>query len=157
MEEKKKRKTAYGVIALIIILMFIWGQSCVGTEKSSGESRFVTERIIKPVIKAIAGEEIAESVTDHFVRKLAHVTEYTALGLILGILLKKNAYRFRLCLLLGLAIAFLDETLQVFSGRGAMLTDVWIDLIGVALGGLISLLFKRKEDGGRDVCAGQKQ
>ena len=36
--------------------------------------------------------------------------------------------------LLGLLAAFLDETLQIFSGRGSMVADVWLDFAGVVFG-----------------------
>ena len=36
--------------------------------------------------------------------------------------------------LLGLLAAFLDETLQLFSGRGSMVADVWLDFAGVVCG-----------------------
>ena len=36
--------------------------------------------------------------------------------------------------LLGLLAAFLDETLQLFSGRGSMVADVWLDFAGVVFG-----------------------
>lgn len=36
--------------------------------------------------------------------------------------------------LLGLFAAFLDETLQLFSGRGSMVADVWLDFAGVVCG-----------------------
>ena len=47
-----------------------------------------------------------------------------------------------------LIVAFLDETIQIFSGRGPMVSDIWIDLAGGVFGSLIidSLLclLKRK-------------
>ena len=36
--------------------------------------------------------------------------------------------------LLGLLAAFLDETLQIFSGRGSMVADVWLDFAGGVFG-----------------------
>ena len=47
----------------------------------------------------------------------------------------------------GLVAAFLDETIQIFSGRGSDIRDVWIDLIGIALGMVIgcgSLWLRRR-------------
>ena len=43
----------------------------------------------------------------------------------------------------GFAAAFLDESIQLFSDRGAEIRDVWIDLIGVASGVLIGFLIWR--------------
>ena len=36
--------------------------------------------------------------------------------------------------------AFLDETIQIFSGRGPDIKDVWLDTFGSAAGILITLL-----------------
>lgn len=140
----KDVKHAGKVIALLLVLLFIWGQSCVKPSASTGESSFVTDRIVRPFVRAIAGERAAEKVTEPLVRKAAHVAEYTALGLLISLLIRNRRTGLWLTPLLGLAAAFMDETLQVFSGRGAMITDIWIDLIGIALGGLLALLFGKK-------------
>lgn len=140
--EKKKDAVLY--VILILILGFIWGQSCAKAEASTEESRFFTEKIVRPVIRAIAGESVAEKVSDTLVRKIAHVVEYTVLGVMLGFLTRKRNPGFWLVLLLGLATAFLDETIQIFTGRGSMIADIWIDLIGVTLGGLIVLPIRKK-------------
>ena len=41
---------------------------------------------------------------------------------------------------------FLDETLQIFTGRGTLVSDIWIDLIGVVIGiGLGKAILERKK------------
>ena len=85
----KNKKTISRIAVLILLLLalvFIWGQSCAGAVASTGESRFVTERIVRPLVRNIAGENAAKKVTDPLVRKIAHVAEYTVLGVILGVL-----------------------------------------------------------------------
>lgn len=141
--ETKKRSQTVLFIAMLLILSFIWGQSCASTAASAGESRFVTDSIIRPIIRAVLGEKAAQKITENLIRKVAHVAEYTVLGLVFGLLLRERQPRFWPGLLLGLAAAFLDETLQIFTGRGSMITDIWIDLIGIAVGGLIALLFRK--------------
>lgn len=51
----------------------------------------------------------------------------------------------------GFTLAFLDESLQVITGRGALVTDIWIDLIGVVLGmgigQVISMIFSKISGG----------
>ena len=37
-------------------------------------------------------------------------------------------------------VAFLDKSIQILSGRGAMIQDVWVDLIGVCIGLAVSRL-----------------
>ena len=44
--------------------------------------------------------------------------------------------------LLALLVSFLDETIQIFSGRGPAVKDMWIDLSGAVLGLLLALLLR---------------
>lgn len=75
-------------------------------------------------------------------RKLAHLVEYALLGLLAGLALSQTAWRPRHALGLlvaGLMAAFLDESIQLLSGRGPAIVDVWIDTAGVAIGLFIAL------------------
>ena len=144
MSSKAKKTTVLYIVLLLLVLCFIWGQSCIGAQGSTRESTFVTEQIIQPAVDALAGGTAAGVFTEKLVRKLAHVAEYTVLGFVLGLLLRNKRPRFWPALLLGLAAAFLDETVQLFTGRNGLITDVWIDLIGVAVGAAVSLLFRSK-------------
>ena len=65
------------------------------------------------------------------VRKLAHVFEYTVIGALLGALLQRKPLP---TFGIGMAVAVADETIQLLSGRGSTIADVWIDLCGVAIG-----------------------
>lgn len=70
-----------------------------------------------------------------YVRKIAHFTEYGVLGLEAVYFLRAWHARVPLSLrrtapLWGLAVGFLDETLQCFSSRGPSITDVWLDGAG---------------------------
>jgi VanZ family protein len=58
--------------------------------------------------------------------------------------------------ILSLLTAFIDETLQIFSGRGPMVQDIWLDLAGSLFGaGIIRLILliidnkKRKKETGQ--------
>ncbi len=78
-------------------------------------------------------------------RKLAHLLEYCLIGLFAGAALIQLDWRLsdaaRLWAL-GLPAAFLDETIQIFSGRGPAILDVWIDVAGVLIGSsLVMLVF----------------
>ncbi len=76
-------------------------------------------------------------------RKLAHLAEYTLIGLFAGAALVQLDWRFldaaRLWAL-GLPAAFADESIQMFSGRGPAILDVWIDMAGVVIGSCLALL-----------------
>jgi len=142
---RKKKKTVLRVY-LLLVVSFIWGQSLLPGNQSSKESGFILEKIVHPIEKALTGKE---TITEYQVRKAAHVLEFAALG-------------FGLCLYFiclweqkipgskwlwalrgvgtGMLIAFLDETIQLFTGRGSQIRDVWIDTGGVFLGTLAALI-----------------
>jgi len=45
------------------------------------------------------------------------------------------------CLFAGLAVAIVDETIQIFSARGSQVSDVLLDFSGVVAGVVITLFF----------------
>lgn len=119
------------LIALTVaMLLFIWGQSLLPRELSAEESGWFTTHIINPLLGLFG-----LSVKGALVRKLAHVTEYTMLSILLTLLFRGNVKR---VLSLGFAAAFLDESIQILSKRGAMIQDVWIDLLGVLIGYILT-------------------
>ena len=77
-------------------------------------------------------------------RKLAHFGEFALLGLELaGLFFLNRGRSFKsVCLsaLCALAAASADETIQLFSGRAAMLKDVLLDFSGALTGILIAIL-----------------
>ena len=113
-----------------LTLCFIWGNSLLPASESSALSLWVTERL-----SFLSGSIVSGS-GNHLVRKITHGTEFLILGLELGFLLDRPWYY---SLLLGLAAAFVDETIQLFSpGRAGMIADMWIDLGGSFVGTVIS-------------------
>lgn len=67
------------------------------------------------------------------IRKIAHAVEFCVFAYMLSLYWNKPIRAFYA----GFTLAFLDESLQVITGRRALVTDIWIDLIGVGLGVLI--------------------
>ena len=138
-----KRKV---LLALIILtLCFIWGQSLVPGEASSQESGAVLERVA-PILEVIFGKG---NVTDHLVRKLAHVIEYAMLGIEFTLLFNGQDKWVRTVICHCFLTGFLDETIQLFNGRGSFVSDVWLDASGSALGMAIVLAviaLKRKKE-----------
>ena len=114
----------------VAMLLFIWGQSLLPQSLSAEESGWFTTHIINPLLGLFG-----LSVKGALVRKLAHVTEYTILSILLTVLFRGNVKR---VLPLGFAAAFLDESIQILSKRGAMIQDVWIDLLGVLIGYILT-------------------
>ena len=71
----KKQRIAL-LIAILLTLGFIWGNSLLSREQSSDESAWVL-RLVTPVLELFVGKG---RVTEHLVRKLAHFTEFALLG-----------------------------------------------------------------------------
>lgn len=127
----------FAVIALLLLL-FIWSQSALPVKKSAAESGWLRTKIVNPLLRLIG----LGPVSDHFVRKAAHITEFCLLSLFAALFLRRRALlAFPLCF----TAAFMDESIQLLSGRGAQVKDVWIDLIGVVLGAAIGWLLARKK------------
>ncbi len=141
---------------LIVVLAVIWGHSCMPPHISGEESLWVM-KFIRPVLAAVIGDD---NVTVFLVRKLGHFTEYLILGAVLFINLmlrpddpcidpkmgmkpehsKKKI--FGRAMLFAFPAAVIDETIQIFSGRGPAIADVWIDIAGAASGaGIACLLY----------------
>lgn len=149
-----KHKHIWIWIALGLAILWIWGQSLLPESASAEESGWVMTHLVNPVAEFLFGSKLSHNT----VRKLAHVAEFTALGLLLYPVARLIKPKFSLLIALGAGFltAFLDETLQIVSSRGPMIADVWIDLIGVALGTglcflgyLISDRRKKQSDRGR--------
>ena len=117
----------------LLVLVFIWGQSCLPVSLSREESRHVLS-FLNPLLELILGPG---RVTQHLVRKLAHFTEFFVLGCVLSALLPLRWQGRLLALGLGLLAALIDETIQIFSGRGDQISDVWLDFSGAAAGILL--------------------
>ncbi len=134
----KTRKILIGLI--ILTLCAIWIQSALGSDRSEAESMWLFDRVYS-ILRFLVGEDLA---TVHLLRKLAHFAEFFILGTECMALTKSYGRRgvcsFMTVLLLCNFAAFLDETIQVFSGRGPSVTDIWIDTSG-AFSGMIFLLF----------------
>jgi len=138
------------VLLPALTLVFIFVQSLLPPTLSGAESGRVAA-----LLAGIFGETTPRG---HFlityVRKIAHFTEYGVLGAEAVYLLRVFSTRLpvhirRTAPLAGLAVGFLDETLQCFSSRGPSIADVWLDGAGYAaffalFTGLVYLIDRRK-------------
>ena len=136
----KERGKKVLTVVILLTIGFIWGHSMMPGDLSGEESGFVY-RILSPVLKVLLPDAW---VTEHLVRKMAHFSEHGTLGfeLTLYAALYKDLKIRRIVNILycGLTAAFIDETIQILSGRGAAIADVWIDLAGFTTGFLITRL-----------------
>ena len=128
---------ALSLIFLLAILWFIWGNSLM----TGADSSNMSGRVVALLEKLFGPATNLEKVT-FYVRKLAHMSEFAALGFVLGwfwyLWQKPGKETFSLPLLCGLTTACIDETIQLFTpDRGSSLRDVWIDMAGFLLAFLL--------------------
>ncbi|MCR4780092.1 MAG: VanZ family protein [Ruminiclostridium sp.] len=134
------------IILISIVLIFIWGHSLMPVETSSTES----VEIMYPIQDGLDYLNIPVTLTEPIVRKFAHFTEHAAAGLLLGLFVyprlgysssrRDRAEAVAIPMLAGFFIGFIDETIQIFTGRGPLVQDVWIDFAGVFCGVGIAIL-----------------
>ena len=142
------------VLLMLATVAFIFIQSSMSPEKSAEQSDKVGE-IVEEIIPpdTTAGEFVKLNL-----RKIAHFVEFALLGLEISAYVCLFARRKNVILAsypLALFIAFFDETIQIFSGRGSSVKDVWLDFLGFSTASAIvyiavfSVLFvsKRMSEG----------
>ena len=132
------------VCICIGMMLFIWHNSLQDAVRSDAASLYLASAVRPFLIKW--GSHISLSLLDDMVRKCAHVVEFFLLGCAVygtcsGIPLLRSR-RFIWVVGIGVAIASVDEFLQLFSpGRGARLQDVGIDGCGVLIGYLMGRIY----------------
>lgn len=128
MTRTKKRLLLCRVL-IFCCLAFIWGNSLLPGSASQA---------ISDGWKAFFGLSLSAGVLPSgrgLIRKLAHFTEFAALGWLLGWHGAMEGKKPRLAAWLGIAAACLDETIQLFTpNRGPSLADVTLDSFGVLAG-----------------------
>ncbi len=124
------------VLLIIATVSFIFIQSMIPPEESEEQSGAVSE-IIGEIIPP---ETPVGGYVQTNIRKIAHFVEFAVLGAEVAafvvLFIKKIDYALA-SFLFAFVMAFFDETIQIFSGRGPQITDVWIDLSGFAATAII--------------------
>lgn len=120
-------------VSVILTVAFIFSNSMKDQVASTEQSDSFKEKV-ETVIPA--DTRLGSLILDN-IRKIAHFTEYGLLGAELSLLIlvlcekRKTVYRAApISLNAAFAVAFLDETVQIFSKRGPAIGDVWIDVGG---------------------------
>ena len=139
------------VLAILILatLLFIFIHSLIPRESSTEESEAVAGFLgnIFPSDTALG------AFIQNNVRKIAHFAEYAFLGMLTSLytVLYLSGRKYKISnAIFGLPVGFIDETLQCFSGRGPLISDVWLDFFGfvfsvaiVYLGSIIARKIKK--------------
>ena len=122
-------------IVLCLIVFFIWDNSLQNGGTSDGFS-LIFAKWIAPIANKLGfyGNIWA---LNRIIRKLAHLTEFTILGGVLYVVLRRYIEYGTVVktIVVGIVIASLDEFIQLFSlGRSSQLSDVPIDTVGIIIG-----------------------
>lgn len=137
-----RKKICAGVSATIVVgiilLLFVF------SGQDASESSALSGRVTALIIKIFRLDSIGLPLerAEHYVRKLAHFTIYSVLGVGLCGMVQclLNRMRFFAASLAGILIAALDEFHQLFvPGRGGTPQDVLLDYCGVAAGYFVCL------------------
>ena len=140
MSEKKRKVISAVLICLCIATVaFIWGNSMLGSKASSNVSNSVLGAL-EPIIRRFG----IVSRNDLWLRKLAHFTEFAALGaelLFLAAVKGKSGFQTASnCAFASLLVALTDETIHLIRGRNSLVIDVLLDFSGALSGILIAWL-----------------
>ncbi len=133
----KSRRLKLSGWLMLLLLCFIWGNSLLPGTVSGRLSDWVKDILAF----LLPGEVPGITSGGGLLRKVAHFTEFAALGAVLvwrfGVLEKRKI----LALACGIGVACVDEIIQVFvPGRGPGFRDVAIDTCGFLTGmGLLLL------------------
>ena len=135
MESKTRGKintrTVIFAAACLLWLAFIFARSLKSADESTMESAWVLELVRK----------LIPSVSMHFVRKLAHFTEFFILGCLIFTAVRRILPSSAVCL----AAAVADELLQSsVPGRSCQISDMLLDFCGSLAGILILFLIMRR-------------
>ena len=131
-------------VALIACIWFIFSNSMAVATVSTGSSGRVLAWM-RIILRRLGHPGLAEHLTMHIVRKLAHFCEYTLEGFLLMLCMRVYTRRYvrhiSVPMLGGVLTAMADETIQIYSpGRSSQVTDVWLDSAGVLAGILVAIV-----------------
>lgn len=149
---KKKRRPPYvGCLLLILLLVTIYWFSEQQGKVSHGMSKHISESVVTYI-----NEEMDLKLTDkqyktfvskldHPVRKMAHISEFAAVGLVLYIIVSRYSVkiwkRFIICILFLILFGTADEIHQLYIvARECRWQDVVIDTVGGSFGVAVGMI-----------------
>ena len=131
-------------LALAGCIWFIFSNSMAVAQVSSASSGRVLT-LLQGALRRLGHPALAQRLTQHVVRKMAHFCEYMLEGFLLMLCMRvytrQYIWHISVPMLGGVLTALTDETIQIFSpGRSSQVTDVWLDSVGVLAGILAALV-----------------
>ena len=125
-------------LALAGCIWFIFSNSMAVAQVSSASSGRVLT-LLQGALRRLGHPALAQRLTQHVVRKMAHFCEYMLEGFLLMLCMRvysRHPLRhITVPMLGGVLTALTDETIQLYSpGRSSQVTDVWLDSVGVLAG-----------------------
>ena len=141
-------KKTISIISLILWMIVIFSFSSADANKSTGTSDKVITTMIEIKDKItdqetpISEKEIIVKNSSFYVRKIAHITEYLILGILMFNALKQfNILNIYYAIILCVLYSCTDEFHQLFvPGRSGQITDVMLDSVGCLVGCLLIYL-----------------
>lgn len=136
-------------LLVISVIGVIWWHSMQNGVASHAESR----RVLAFALSHLQGMRLVPYLSDGHIRRLAHLTEYTTLGVVLSsfsVLISRHSHKVWV-LLIGIGVAAIDEYIQLFSGgRTSTWHDVVLDSIGCMVGIVLVMVIRWLK---RGICA----
>ena len=153
-----RKALSRGKIALIITLSLTLGFIFVQSSFPPSVSGAQIDAVGNTVGGIFSSDGAFGAFLQNNISNIAHFLEYGALGLQISVAVflwfdKKLKFSL-LSIASALGIAFLDESVQILSGRHASVADMWIDLLGFSVFYILTfsilIVFnKRKRQSGR--------
>ncbi len=127
-------------VALLWCIAYIFRNSLQTGAESSLRSQAAMQ-----MVNTALGRLHLGPLAEHTIRKLAHFLEFMLEGFLLMLCLRVYTAHFvrhmSWPLLAGMTTALVDETIQLFiPNRTSMVTDVWLDMLGVVAGLFLALI-----------------
>lgn len=133
-------KNKLSIFLVLIWMLFIFTMSSFNASTSSNQSNFIVNILIDLFnINNINNLSL-------IIRKLAHLTEYLILGILIINMFNKNNFsnRYIISIIICILYAISDEIHQLFiQGRSCQITDVLIDSFGSIIGIYLYKLFRK--------------
>ena len=150
----KDRKMMIARVVLTVLTVAAVAAIFYNSSQSAIESTERSSPLTDWINGILAGFPIPFSVTESFIRKLAHFTEYAILGVMLSVTYYVYQLKIRTALITtlitGAAVAVIDEIIQLFpAGRSCQVSDMLLDFCGVAFAAVIVMVIIRTIENNR--------